>query len=93
MQVALGTEKGAVNLSFGNPFPRSTTCALCGARADLAFVAHEIDDDPSPCGSVFVRQLRKNSGVPGGLWVHDACAVAVYFCRSCLEVTAKLNQG
>ena len=29
----------------------------------------------------------------GGYWLHDCCAVAVYFCRRCLNPTALYNQG
>ena len=28
-----------------------------------------------------------------GYWLHDACAVAVYFCKKCLNTTALYNQG
>jgi len=29
----------------------------------------------------------------GGYWLHDCCAVAVYFCTKCLNTSALYNQG
>jgi hypothetical protein len=36
------------------------------------------------------REIKKRGG---GLWLHDCCAVAVYFCTRCLEATAEYTQG
>ena len=40
----------------------------------------------------FVCSLHLNEG-KGGFWLHDCCAVAVYFCVDCLNPTALYNQG
>lgn len=93
MKTILGNEKGVGDHSFQDPFPRSTRCGACGEKADLAFVAHEQDEPIAAKGGKYVCQIHKTSSKPGGLWLHDACCVAVYFCRHCLEATAKLNQA
>jgi hypothetical protein len=76
-------------LSFQNPFPATTKCCRCKGQARLAFVAHEIGraaTKPAVCS------LWPNQG-KGGFWPHDHIAVAVYFCRECLQPTAIYNQA
>lgn len=92
MKVSLGASKATRNLSFQSEFEPSTVCTACGARADLAFVAHETDEPIIQKGGKYVSQLHHNRG-EDELWVHDACCVAVYFCRGCLEPTAIMNQA
>lgn len=89
MKVTLG--KDGLTNTWQAEFPETTECCRCGGEARIGFVAHEgMDDDdkkvPHVCG------LHTNEG-KGGYWLHNSCAVAVYFCRECLETTALYNQG
>jgi len=72
-------------------FLETTKCVYCGGEARIGFVAHEgltkdVFEGP------LVSSLHSNEG-RGGYWLHDFCAVAVYFCQECLEITALYNQG
>ena len=89
MKVTIG-EKG-LECSWQKKFPKTTKCCRCGGTSRIGFVAHErmdktSDEGPRVCG------LHPNKG-EGNLWLHDCCAVAVYFCRMCLRPTALYNQG
>ena len=84
MNIELG-EKGLKN-SWQREFPSTTECCRCGGESRIGFVAQEDDEKEYVC------DLHKNEG-EGGYWLHDACAVAVYFCKDCLETTALYNQG
>ena len=88
MKVTLG--KDGLTMSWQAKFPETTKCCRCKGVARIGFVAHErmVKGDKKP----FVCDLHKNKG-KGGYWLHDCCAVAVYFCRECLETTALYNQG
>lgn len=74
-------------------FPEKVKCVHCGKpNAPLAFVAYEGLDGENPKKTV--SQIYKTEpDKKGKLWLHDACAVAVYFCRHCLKPTAEYNQG
>ena len=87
--------KDGLNKTWQTEFPEITKCCRCGAEARIGFVAYEgIDDDDSPIYPrnhvQYVVDLHKNEG-PG--WPHDCIAVAIYFCRECLEPTALYNQA
>ncbi len=72
-------------ITFQKPFPKTTECCRCGMKSRLAFVAHEdIHEKGFICNAYEGRK---------GLWLHDLCCVAVYFCKKCLEPTALYNQG
>lgn len=95
MKVSLG--KDSTEKTWQRKFPDSTECCRCGGNAEIAFVAHEGQDkDDKPIYprdfKQFVCDFHKNEG-KGKLWPHDCIAVAVYFCRDCLETTALYNQG
>lgn len=92
MKVTIGLK--GVSKTWQDDFPDKVACS-CGGKSLLAFVAHEgIDkDDKYKKGKKFVSGLLHTTGQKGGLWLHDACAVAVYFCRNCLQPTAKYNQA
>lgn len=92
MKVVLGNVKGVETFSFQAKFPRQVTCVKCNMRADLAFVAHEQDEPVVSKGGKYVQGVKQHAG-KDKLWVHDACCVAVYFCRSCLAPTAVMNQA
>jgi len=86
MEITLG-EDGVV-MTWQNPFPKTAQCD-CGCDARIAFVAHEgfsgRDDLKRVC------EMHDNED--GNMWLHDSCAVAVYFCPTCLAVTSKYNQA
>jgi hypothetical protein len=88
MNIYLG-ETG-LNETWQEPFSKETKCHSCGGRAEIAFVACENERGKT---AKFICQAKETTGERGGLWVHDACAVAVYFCRDCLETTAIMNQA
>ncbi len=86
MQVILGNK--GLDESWQDPFPENVKCVHCDSTARIGFVAHENSregDGPLVCN------LHNNE--KGNMWVHDACAVAVYFCTKCLDTTAKYNQA
>ena len=89
MKVTLGKE--GLKKTWQAEFPENTTCFRCGGEARIGFVAHEAmsDSDHKP---PYVCGLHPNKG-KGEFWLHDCCAVAIYFCKECLKVTANYNQG
>lgn len=88
MKVTLG-ERGLVK-TWQAKFLKTTQCVHCKGVARIGFVGHEKIDklDKGP----FVCELHANKGA-GNFWLHDCCAVAVYFCKDCLNPTALYNQG
>ena len=95
MKTTLG--KNGLKKNHQNDFPEDVQCDHCGGTAKIAFVAHEgLDEDDrrnsDMLRTTYVCDLRKNN-YPNDRWVHDCCAVAVYFCTNCLKVTATMNQG
>lgn len=84
--VALGKE--GLGNSYQNEFPPETKCCRCGGISRIGFVAMEEYDKESKA----VCNLHLNKG-KGNYWLHDLCAVAVYFCKDCLQPTALYNQG
>lgn len=96
--VAMTVTLGAAGLtnSWQRKFPTSTKCCQCGGKARIGFVASEGHTPGAPDfkdGAAFVADLHPNLCEDGGFWLHDACAVAVYFCKKCLNPTALYNQG
>ncbi len=89
MEVTLGKE--GLKKTFQAEFSETTTCHRCGGEARIGFVAHEGMSDDDLSGS-YICDLHSNEG-KGGFWLHDCCAVAIYFCRECMETTALWNQG
>lgn len=87
MTVTLGEE--GLQHTWQAPFPKTTSCCRCGGEARIGFVAHELNPSSGP----HVCNLHPNEYHEGSAWLHDSCAVAVYFCRKCLETTALYNQG
>ena len=86
MKVIIGKE-GLEN-SWQEKFPEETGCCRCGGMARIGFVAIEGKPQTEP----HIYELHQNGG-RGDYWPHDYCAVAVYFCRDCLESTALYNQA
>lgn len=87
-QVEIG-EKG-LNNTWQEPFPKTTECCRCGGEARIGFVASE---KYTGNNEEFVAHLHVNNRDGSGFWLHDCCAVAVYFCRQCLEPTVIYNQA
>ena len=79
--------------SWQGEFPETTSCCRCEKTARLGFVAHEgIDNREEPkMDRKYICQVHKSEEEK--LWLHDCCAVAVYFCEGCLEPTALYNQA
>ena len=90
MKVTFGEE--GLGKSWQKEFSPTTECCRCSGKARIAFVAHEGMSKGDKKGP-FLSGLHPNEGKEGGYWLHDACAVAVYLCRDCLEPTALYNQG
>lgn len=88
MKITIG--KAGLKKTWQIPFPETIMCWHCEGNARIAFVAHEhlTKGDTGP----YVWGLHKNEG-KGGYWLHDCCAVAVYFCCDCLEPAALYNQA
>ena len=78
--------KKTKQLSFQADFLEVIECPQCDGGCRLAFVAHEFDTRSGK----YVANLYKHTS---GFWLHDACAVAVYFCKKCLSPTALYNQA
>ena len=89
MEVTLGKE--GLKKTWQAEFPETITCCQCDGEARIGFVAHEHMSDNDSSGP-YVCSLHRNEG-KGGFWLHDCCAVAIYFCKECLETTALYNQG
>jgi hypothetical protein len=87
MFVVLGEE--GLKHSWQRPFPPMTPCVHCDGEARIGFVASET----APSRGPHVCSLHQNDYHGGNAWLHDSCAVAVYFCRKCLDVTALYNQA
>ena len=89
MEVTLGKE--GLKKTWQAEFPETTKCCRCKGVARIGFVAHEKMSDNDTDGP-YVCNQHPNEG-KGGYWLHDCCAVAVYFCKECLKTTALYNQG
>ena len=89
MQFSLG-EKG-LNKTWQWKFPKKTKCVYCGGVARIGFVAHEGLEE-TILNRMCVCSLHENKG-EGKCWLHDCCAVAIYFCKECLNPTALYNQA
>jgi len=77
--------------SWQEEFEPAVDCVHCGGEARIAFVYKEAS--PTKKGEKLVVDLHHNDPKGDGFWPHDAVAVAVYFCKDCLEPTAKFNQA
>ena len=89
MKVDLG-DKG-LDKSWQLKFESEANCVHCKGNARIAFVAYEKGGKKN--NGEFICEMHKNQPEGDGYWIHDSCAVAVYFCRKCLKATAIMNQG
>ncbi len=92
MKTTLG--KDGLTKTWQADFPETTECCQCGGESRIAFVAHEGigDDDDTPPPTPLVYDYHTDNS-EGNRWLHDCCAVAVYFCKNCLEATSLFNQA
>ena len=88
MKVVIG--EAGLNNTWQKPFPATTKCVHCDGTSRIGFVAHELEPDEE---GPHVWSLHPNEPEGEGYWLHDSCAVAVYFCKGCLNTTALYNQG
>jgi len=89
----MGLNVHGLECTWQEKFPETTKCCKCKGIARIGFVAHEGLTESSPKKAMeYLCDLHPNAG-KGGLWLHDYCAVAVYFCMDCLEPTALFNQA
>ena len=89
MEITIG-KKGLAK-SWQADFPETTKCCRCKGESRIGFVAHEGLSENNIIPER-VCKLHSNKG-KGNYWLHDLCAVAVYFCRECLKTTSLYNQG
>ena len=89
MKITIG--KKALNRSWQAEFPEGTECK-CGKTARIGFVAHEGMEEKLK-HKEYVCSLHSNDPKGEGFWLHDCCAVAIYFCTGCLSPTALYNQA
>lgn len=85
-EVFLGKE--GLNKTFQDEFPETTECCYCGKTSRIGFVASEKGPQANS-----LCEIHNNDPEGEGYWLHDSCAVAVYFCTGCLEPTALYNQA
>ena len=88
MDITFGVE--GLTETWQDDFPEETSCCRCNGIARIGFVAHEemnMEEEQYLCSLYEYNSNSKDS------WLHDACCVAVYFCKDCLEPTALYNQA
>lgn len=84
--------ENGLNNTWQAPFPKETECCKCKANARIGFVVlEETNPEKSLSQQEFVADLHENK--KGEMWLHDVCAVAVYFCKKCLSSTSLYNQA
>ena len=83
--------KGKTGLAetWQTPFSETIKCHHCGKEAKIMFVACERDE----YAKEYICDLYETTGEEGGLWLHDACACAVYLCPCCFRASAEVNQA
>lgn len=91
-KVTIGKE--GLKDSWQGDFPETTKCCDCGGESHIGFVVYEAPStEESKNPEAFVCHLHPNDPEGEGYWLHDCCAVAVYFCRKCLKTTSLYNQA
>ena len=74
-----------LDMTWQEKFPSTTECVHCKARARIAFVAKEEEEDEWICN---LHNNKEHSR-----WLHDAGAFAIYLCCECLKPTTLYNQA
>ena len=75
--------------TYQGEFPDTAKCSRCGGESRHGFTVKE---EFTESAKEIIADLHPNEG-KGGFWLHDCCAVAIYFCRECLQPTAIYNQA
>ena len=79
--------KSGLDASWQDKFKATEKCYKCKKQAKIMFTMIEETEEKYIC------DIHKTTGKEGGLWLHDACAVAVYLCPHCFEATTIVNQA
>lgn len=87
------TGEGAAEFTYQDPFPLEVDCNHCSNKAELIFVAHELNRTESSKADQFICQKYRNDPNGEGFWLHDAMCAANYMCRKCFKITAIWNQA
>ncbi|MCK5607071.1 hypothetical protein KAR91_34625 [Candidatus Pacearchaeota archaeon] len=90
MEVTIGSD--GLTKTWQREFPEEVSCIHCKGISRVGFVASEALSGVLTTEEERVCSLHENKG-KGGYWLHDCCAVAVYFCKECLQPTALSNQA
>lgn len=86
--------KKGLSETWQKDFPETTKCKHCKGEARIGFVVFEnFEKGKTPKEQDFVCRLHPNKPETEGYWLHDCCAVAVYFCKKCFKITALWNQA
>ena len=88
MKITIG--KDGLTKTWQKEFTETTKCCMCKGISRIGFVAHEGLQGKLP-DKKSISSLHTNGD--DGFWLHDYCAVAVYFCKNCSKATAIYNQG
>ena len=70
--------------TWQEPFPKTTKCVKCRKTAIIMLLIN--DDEGQICEQEIDRNVYK-------IWPHDCCAIALYMCTECGEITALWNQA
>ena len=90
MQVTIGSL--GLKMSWQADFPEEVPCAKCKGVSRIGFIAHEGMEEKLKHDE-YLYSLHKNEPKDEGYWLHDCCAIAVYFCKKCLNPTSLYNQA
>jgi hypothetical protein len=85
----LANDPNANKQSWQAEFPKVTECCKCKSPARLALTIKENPKEKEYISNLYPNLISKG----GDAWLHDACAIAIYFCTKCLEPTALYNQA
>ena len=88
MKTYLG--KTGLHETWQEDFKETIECQNCKEQAKILFVGCENERGN---GIKFACDLHETTGKEGELWLHDACAVAIYLCPHCFEITGEINQA
>lgn len=80
--------KTGLGQTFQDNFKETMKCYKCGGNCRIMFVACENEREGK---GKFIADFH--DGEDDKMWVHDACAVAVYLCEECFEPNAEINQA
>ena len=93
MNIAIGKAGTSTEMTFQDEWPETVPCATkdCGAMAELAITVAENQTEDCPVYTLHDNDFTRPDGE--GFWPHDYISVAVYICRKCGKLTARMNQA